>query len=299
MNNFNSKKHSIIPTAIITTFIFAFILWSIFYPLKFHKLTTVFSNKFDTTQDFVKFFDVGQADCALIYSNGYSCVVDVGEPFTANDIAMKLYDCKIDRIDTVLISHLHSDHIGALPQFADIFKIDNLIMPFLQSGSLISAHTGKNSAVKNGANFYHAEQGTNFKIGEFEITLLATFWDKTNENNRSVFLMAEIDGVKFLFAGDAEKEAENSLLSEQLNLDCDVLKVAHHGSNSATQKSFLKATTPDYAVISVGIDNEYGHPHEQTLNTLANQGVKLFRTDQSGDITFFINNGEITVTEEK
>ena len=156
MHSYNGrpKRVSIIPTAIVTTLIFAFILWATFNPLKFYKLTSAIGNKFDTTQDFVKFFNVGQADCALIYSNGYSCLIDLGEPQTVNDIAMKLYDCKIRSIDTVLISHLHSDHVGGLPQFADIFKIDNLIMPPLQNNSVVSAHTGKSLATKKGTEFY-------------------------------------------------------------------------------------------------------------------------------------------------
>ncbi len=301
MNNRKSlpKRLSLILTAVITTLIFAVMLFAVLKPSEFHRFTSSLGGEFDTTQDFVKFLDVGQGDSALIYSNGYSAVIDIGEHFTANEVANDLYDCKIDSIDAVVISHLHSDHVGGLPQLADIFKIENLIMPELKSKSIVSAQNGKSQATKKGSAFFGAKQGINFKIGEFTITLLAAFPDKSNENNRSVFLMAVIDGVKFLFTGDAETKAEKLLLKEKLNIDCDVLKVSHHGSNTSSCKDFLKATTPDYAVISVGEGNTYGHPHKQTLSSLKNYDAEIFRTDQSGDITFFVENGEITVTEEK
>lgn len=285
-------------TALITVAIFALLLYAIFNPLKFYRLWNN-NGKFDTTQDFVKFLDVGQGDCTLIYSNGFSAVIDLGEATTANDVCMDLFDCEIKTIDALLISHLHSDHVGALPKIAELFPIDSLIMPDINEQSIISAQNGKKLAITNGADFYRAKQGINFNIGEFEITMLAAFHDSTNENNRSPFIMAKIAGVKFLFTGDAERKAEKLLLKENLNLDCDVLKVSHHGSNTSTSKDFLKATTPEYAVISVGEDNAYHHPHSQTVDLLENSKIEVLRTDQSGDITFGILNGKITVTKEK
>lgn len=300
MNNAKTAKQRriFLLTALIAVVIFAVLLYAVFNPLKFYKLWNS-GGKFDTTQDFVKFLDVGQGDCTLIYSNGFNAVIDLGEAYTANEVCMDLFDCEVKTIDALLISHLHSDHVGALPKIAELFPIDSLIMPDVNSKSIISAQNGKSLAIKRGADFYKAKQGINFNIGEFEITILAAFHDSNNENNRSPFIMAEIDDVKFLFTGDAERDAEKLLLKESLNLDCDVLKVSHHGSNTASSKEFLKATTPEYAVISVGEDNSYHHPHKQTLNLLETYEAEILRTDQSGDITFYVSNGEITVTKEK
>ena len=297
MNNHPKNiKTSYVLTAIITVVIFAVMLYSSYNPLIFYGFR---SNKdFDTTKDFVRFFDVGQGDSALIYSNGYSALIDVGEYVTANDLSKSLFDCNIKSLDVVLISHLHTDHVSALPQIAQIFEIENLIMPKIFDDSIITAQNGKDTAVRQGSKFYFAKQGTHFNVGEFEITILSAFED-FEENNRSVFAMAEIDGVKFLFTGDAQKSAELLLLKENLNLDCDVLKVAHHGSNTSTSKNFLRATTPDYAVISVGENNEYRHPHSQTLDSIEAQKATIYRTDQCGDITFYLENGKITVNTEK
>lgn len=267
------------------------------------RLQQVFNPEaaFDISVDFVKITDVGQADSILIYSNGCSALIDVGTEDSAADILEDLDSAQIKRIDALIVTHLHTDHAGGLPELARLRKIDNLIIPELnddaEAASLVK--TAKQTVTANGGNAYTAVQGMNFKIGEFTVTVLAYYEDTEDENNKSVIVMAELDGIKFLFTGDAEATAEQALIDEGLNIDCDVLKVGHHGSSSSSTKEFLNKTTPEYAAISVGKNNIYSHPSESVVSALENCGAQVLRTDTDGDITFYVENGKIKTETEK
>ncbi len=256
---------------------------------------------FDTSVDFVKITDVGQADSILIYSDGCSAVIDVGTQDSVPDILEDLDSARIKDIDALIVTHLHTDHAGGLPELAKRREIDNLIIPELDNSAEAAqlVKTAKRTVTTNGGNVYTAVQGMNFEIGEFNVTVLAYYGDMQDENNKSVIVMAEIDGIKFLFTGDAEAKTEKALLDEGLNVDCDVLKVGHHGSSSSCSQSFLKAATPEYAAISVGENNIYSHPNDSVISALQNCGAQILRTDTDGDITFYVENGEIRTVTEK
>lgn len=299
MSNYKPKNRGriIFVTAIITIIIFAVTVYSIQNPDVVNEIIS--DGGFDTSQDFIEFVDVGQADCAIIYSNGYCAVIDVGLANRVGDIEDSLDEYNVESIDVAIISHLHSDHVGGLPEIANNYKIENLIMPPLKSDSITVAKNGVDIATKSGTNIYDAKRGMNFKLGEFNITLLSDSNDESNENNRSMYVLAEIDGTRFLFTGDAEAKMEKRLLESNADIDCDVLKVAHHGSDSSSTKSFLEAVTPKYAVISVGKNNMYSHPHDVTLRSLKNSNANVLRTDEIGDITFDMTDDEIKIKQEK
>lgn len=259
------------------------------------------SGNFDTSSDFIRFLDVGQGDSALIYSNGRSMLLDTGTVNSANDICRSLDLCGIKEIDVVMISHLHSDHTGGVQRICEDFRIKNLILPEMSVNSegLGAAQYAMNSVRKSGGGIYNAIQGMNFEVGEFDITVLASFGELDDENNRSLFVMVEIGGKRFFFSGDAEKQAEKLLIKENLNLDCDVLKSAHHGSSTSNTEELLDKLTPRYAVISVGEDNSYGHPHDEIIEEYNKRGIEIFRTDINGNVTFYIENGKFSVETEK
>ena len=267
------------------------------------RLQRVFNpaSAFDTSVDFVKITNVGQADSILIYSDGCSAVIDVGTKDSVANILEDLDFARIKDIDALIVTHLHTDHAGGLPELAKRREIDNLIIPelddYAEATQLLK--TAKRTVTANGGNIYTAVQGMNFEIGEFTVTVLAYYDDMQDENNKSVIVMAEIDGIKFLFTGDAEAKAEKALIDEGLNIDCDVLKVGHHGSDSSSCQSFLRAATPQYAAISVGENNIYSHPSESVVSALEDCGAQILRTDADGDITFYVQNGEIRTVTEK
>ena len=267
------------------------------------ELQRVFNpaSAFDASLDFVKITDVGQAESILIYSNGCSAIIDVGTEDCAESIIEDLDAARIKSIDALIVTHLHTDHAGALPKLTSRKTVDNLIIPEIydEAEAAGAVKTAKKTVTANGGNAYTAVQGMNFKIGEFTVTVLAYYDDMQDENNKSVIVMAELDGIKFLFTGDAEIKAEKALIAEGINIDCDVLKVGHHGSSTSTSKEFLDKATPDYAAISVGENNIYAHPSESVVETLKESGTQIFRTDTDGDITFFVENGEIKTETEK
>ena len=301
MKRRSKRKIAVSATTALTLAIFVIAFANKLFGDKFRSTLAPSSSDFDKTQDFVKIMDVGQADAALIYSNGCSAVIDAGLTSSADDISADLKGADIKDIDALLITHLHMDHAGALAKIAMSFPIDNLIIPNRDSSAeaMPTVNEAEKRVVAEKGKVFTATEGMNFNIGEFEVTLLAYFPDATKENDRSVITMAKIGDKKFLFTGDAEKATEAEVLAEKLNIDCDVLKVGHHGSKSSSTSAFLKAASPEYAAISVGKDNMYSHPSNKTLTALKNCGAKVYRTDKNGDICFYVENGNIRVETEK
>lgn len=301
MKRRSKRKIAVSATTALTLAIFIIAFANKLFGDKFRSTLAPAAPDFDKTQDFVKIMDVGQADAALIYSNGCSAVIDAGLTSSADDISADLKSAEIRDIDALLITHLHMDHAGALAKIAMSFPIDNLIIPNRDSSAeaMPTVNEAEKRVVAEKGKVFTATEGMNFNIGEFEITLLAYFPDATKENDRSVITMAKIGDKKFLFTGDAEKATEADVLAEKLNIDCDVLKVGHHGSKSSSTAAFLKAASPEYAAISVGKDNMYSHPSNKTLTALKSCGAKVYRTDKNGDICFYVENGNIRVETEK
>lgn len=251
--------------------------------------------------DYVRFLDVGQGDSILIYSNGRSALIDASTLNFGDIISDKLRASGIKSLDMMMISHNHDDHYGGAERIVERMFIDNLILPDLKgSNSPTNTITEiRNNVLADDGESFVAVPGMNVNIGDFTLTVLAHYTDDDDENNRSIFAMAEIDGVRFLFTGDAESTAEKRLIEEGLDLDCDVLKVGHHGAKTSNSQKFLDAVKPEYAVISAGARNQYSHPHEATLSRLSEANIEFYRTDISGDITFYVNNGKISIETQK
>ena len=274
-----------------------FVLCLLFFENSLFRLNTSSADG----EDFVKFIDVGQGDSILIHSNGYSALIDTGPVESSVELSRSLRESNIETVDVLILSHLHLDHSGGVPQIFEDFYVENIILPELSSFSdgIYSAELAINEVTRSKGKVYKASEGMNFKLGDFDITVVDVYPNFVNENNQSVIIKAEIDGKIFLFTGDAEKETENKLVAKNKDINCDVLKVAHHGSNTSTTKDFLEKCSPDFGVISVGKDNTYNHPHRSTLEQLKKANVKIYRTDKQGDITFYIKNGKFDIKTEK
>lgn len=248
--------------------------------------------------DFVRFIDVGQGDSILISSNGHNAMIDFGNN---SDDGRALYKSLrrygVTTLDCMFITHYDADHIGGADTLLERCRVYNVILP--EGASDTAAYREvKQQLDKTDAAVYTAVTGTVVHIGDFDLTIVGYYPDAAEDNDQSIVVMAEMDGKKFLFSGDAGNKVEARLLEDGLDLDCDVFKASHHGSRTGNSDAFIEAITPDYAVISCGENNTYGHPHEEVLKTFQNAGVTVYRTDESGDITFYVIDGRLVPTAE-
>ena len=230
----------------------------------------------------VHFIDVGQADSAFIeLGNGQTMLIDAGR--SGGDVVDYIRNLQYDSIDFVVATHPHDDHIGGMATVLENFKIGKMYMP--RQEHTISAFVNMLNVIENkNIELHTAKAGVNITTsGIIKIDILAPFSDSnSNLNNASAVVRITYGDTVMLFTGDAEHVIENQLLDS--GIDADVLKVGHHGAGSASSRSFIKAVSPEVAVISVGEGNSYGHPHSDTLAILNEVGADIYRTDEQGTV---------------
>lgn len=245
----------------------------------------------------VHFVDVGQADCILIQTpDGKNILIDAGNNEDGVKVLSYLRSNNVQKVDVLVGTHPHEDHIGSMDLVIKNFDIGKIYMPRVSSNTktfrdVLSAIKEKGLKVSAASGGVSLDAGSRVKA-EMLAPNSSTYEDI---NNYSAVIKLSYGDTAFLFAGDAEKISEQEMLSAKYNLKADVLKVGHHGSSSSTSSAFLKAVSPKYAVISVGKDNDYGHPSQHTLDKLADAGIQVLRTDQSGTIIMTSDGKTITV----
>jgi competence protein ComEC len=233
----------------------------------------------------VTFFDVGQGDSALIQADGKSMLIDAGPDECSDKLLSYLSDLGIKQIDILVGTHPHEDHIGGMDDVLAKYSVSDIWMPKAAAETqtfedLLLTIQGKGLKIAAPA------PGSVHALGNAKVTVLTPISQAYDDlNNYSIVLRIDYGDKSFLFTGDSEALSEQELLNSGSDLDADVLKVGHHGSNTATSQAFLDAVSPDWAVISCGKDNTYGHPHTETLTKLQAAGASILRTDLDGTIT--------------
>lgn len=248
----------------------------------------------------VHFIDVGQADCALLEYGGQFILIDGGNRDDTSLVVSYLAEQGVQELEAIVCTHIHEDHVGGIPGVLDAYPAKALYAPTDSYSSGLFRDIDRRAQTQKLA-FTVPAPGDTLTLGALTLTFVGpvTAYEKTN--NTSLVLRADFGDSSFLFTGDMETLAEHDLMnywddfSPEI-LDVDVLKVGHHGSYSSSGYRFLYETTPDYGILSLGADNDYGYPHKEPMERFDQAGVTTLRTDLLGSIVAFTDGDIITFT---
>jgi competence protein ComEC len=232
----------------------------------------------------VHFIDVGDADCILVQQGDKSMLIDAGNNSDEDVIKSYLLSQGISRLNILVGTHVDEDHIGSMDAVINNFDVDKIYVPKSDGDSKYLADVN-NAAAKKGLQITAPVSEENFNIGEGICTILAPVsrgYEKLN--NYSIVIKLQYGNTFFLFTGDAEEVSEREMMRRGFDLSANVLKLGHHGSIRSTTDEFLNRVNPQYAVISVGRNNKYRHPHKRTMEKLKVKGIKVYRTDENGTV---------------
>lgn len=267
---------------IILTVIFILISFSACDMLDVYNLPLNPTFEHTTDELSVHFLDVGQADCQLILlPNGQTMLIDAGNNGDDTFICNYLDNLGIDKIDYLIGTHPHEDHIGAMDVVINNYDIGSVYMPDATADTKSFRDVKEAISTKNLSLTVTCAGMVLYDDGILKMETVAPVNYYDDLNSMSIVLRLTYKDASFLFTGDAEEESEDDISSD---IEADVLSVGHHGSSTSTSDYFLQRVDPMYAVISCGEDNDYGHPHYETLQKLSDDDVTVYRTDTMGTI---------------
>ena len=271
----------------------------------------------------ISMLDIGQGDAVLIQTGAKNILIDTGDDKYYEDgkkgkentqLLTELQKLKIDHIDTLVMTHAHADHIGKADKVIAQYGVKELVYNGIPSTSKYFINALK-AAKANGTQQVKVKAGDVLDFGSgvsFEIvspsqslidedTAAIKAKKKVDVNNESVVGRLTFGNFAMLFTGDAEGPVEKDMVASYgKKLKCQVLKAGHHGSKTSSTAEFLKLVQPESVVMSLGVNNQYGHPHEALLNRLQKQGIKnIYRTDVNGTITIVSDGSSYSITTEK
>ncbi|MBQ8208233.1 MAG: MBL fold metallo-hydrolase [Clostridia bacterium] len=236
--------------------------------------------------------DVGQGDSVLFKTEAGNILIDAGTGESETALSNYLDSVGVDSFEYCIFTHPHEDHIGGADMIMDNYEVRNVIM----SPAVTTTNTFEkllDALERSEANIIEAEPDMKYYVGDVEIMIMGPIvvGEERDLNNTSVITRITYGAVRMLFTGDAEAIQEQDILREYsiFDLDCDFLKMGHHGSSTSSSEDFINAVTPSIAAISCGKDNSYGHPHREIVALLNERNIEYHRTDELGDLVYVCN----------
>lgn len=241
--------------------------------------------------------DCGQADSFLLEQNGETCLVDCGTRSTGKDVVQYLKNQGITKIDYLFGTHPHDDHMGGMYDVITNFEIGKVIIPKVKDGTVTTNWYLKlmKELKQNSYNIEYVSLGTIYQLGQATINVIGPINEPDeNKNNYSTVLKVSFGEMDIIMTGDAEKKVEQDIIESGINLDAEILKVGHHGSDTSTSEAFLDAISPDYALISTEVGNKYDHPIKVTMDNLKSRNIEVYRTDENGTVVAHITTEDVS-----
>ncbi len=245
----------------------------------------------------IRILDVGQGLSVLVETDGHYMIYDGGGRDYSSYVVAYLEENNISRLDYLVASHYDEDHISGLVGVLSTVTVDTALTPDYETDTVIY-ESFRNMLAANGADEIHPSTGDVYTLGDAEIRIINADYDYDSENNRSIAIRIEYGDFSVMITGDAEKEAEEDMLHSGYDLDSDLYVAGHHGSSTSSCEAFAEAVSPEYAVISAGMYNPYGHPHVETLATFKSLDIELYRTDIQGEIICYSDGTSIWFNTE-
>lgn len=246
---------------------------------------------------YVTYIDVGQADSTLAYCEGETLLIDAGLTSSGETVAAYLDSIGVTELDYVVCTHAHEDHCGGLDYILENYGAGMLFAPYTEFDASGAFTRFEDTAAELGIDVTVPQPGMTFTLGSAEFEFIGPVSDWEDVNDSSLVLRLDYGDDSFLFTGDISAGALlDCAYVGGYSLDCDVLKLGHHGSRTSTDAEVLRLTSPEVAVASCGKDNSYGHPSEEVVELCEEEGILLLRTDRDGSITLHSDGAEIIRT---